>query len=306
MECEKSTINDITVKTILNEEEREAIVSQLNALWGSKKPDMFPGPQPISIERKHFSEFRKDSYHVGRKTDGERFALCLMKYKPLHEDTAVNISFILSRTLQIHLIRTKSTKGAHEGTIADCELIGNTLVMFDCVMASGSNMKSSPFSERLNACNSICSFIQSPDITFEVKTFSMLKSMEQFVKVPCKHKSDGFVFVPEKKGIMQGTHSTMFKWKPLIQNTIDFGILNGKVYLQNNTNQVTVNVRIDLDDVKINDDSMTIVECMYVGEKRWKGLHIRHDKHQPNGHYTYKKTLINIAEDIQESEFYAE
>ena len=44
-----------------------------------KSPPIFPGPQPISIERKHFKALKNEKYVVCGKTDGVRHALvCTM------------------------------------------------------------------------------------------------------------------------------------------------------------------------------------------------------------------------------------
>ena len=304
MKCgEKSRINDVVVSTITDIDDRKNILHALSSLWGAKKPDEFPGPQPVSIERKHFQDLSNDTYHVGRKTDGDRYAFCAMKFN------GVNLTFIVSRNFQVHLVKTEATKAAYDGTIVDCELIGDTLVMFDCVMAGGSNLKSFPFSERLKACETVNSFFRThdpkliTDFTFEVKHFDFLTNMNQLIDATCKHKSDGYVFIPENKGIVQGTHSSMFKWKPLLQNTIDFGFQHNKIYLQNSAKLLSINISVDLNNIELNDDELTIIECAFVSDKKWKALHIRHDKTHPNGHYTYKKTLVNLTEDIQENEF---
>ena len=55
--------------------------------------------------------------------------------------------------------------------------------------------------------------------------------------------------------------------------------------------------------VTVPKDNHIVVECEYVGEKHWKVLKVRSDKTLPNSHYTYKKTLINIDENIKENEF---
>ena len=48
---------------------REHVVNFIHHVWGSK--DYFPGPQPISIERKHFPILKGAEYVVCEKTDGE-------------------------------------------------------------------------------------------------------------------------------------------------------------------------------------------------------------------------------------------
>ena len=51
-------------------------------------------------------------------------------------------------------------------------------------------------------------------MTFEVFMDEYLPTVQQ--------KIDGLVFTPVYDPIRLGTHETMFKWKPLEKNTVDF------------------------------------------------------------------------------------
>ena len=55
-----------------------AIISFIHKSWGSELMTHFPGPQPISIERKHFPILKKGTYVVCEKSDGERAILLLI------------------------------------------------------------------------------------------------------------------------------------------------------------------------------------------------------------------------------------
>ena len=43
--------------------------------WGTQDSEWFPGPQPISIERRHFPMLKRQPYLVCEKTDGTRYML---------------------------------------------------------------------------------------------------------------------------------------------------------------------------------------------------------------------------------------
>ena len=62
---------------------QNATLRFIHSAWGTirdgKLPPFFPGPQPISIERRHFDILKNSSYLVCEKTDGVRhIMMCVM------------------------------------------------------------------------------------------------------------------------------------------------------------------------------------------------------------------------------------
>ena len=273
------------------------VIEKINKMWGAKKCREFPGPQPISIERKHFSVLQSTQYMVGIKNDGERYALCFFTF----DDK--NVCALINRKLETFALKVRCNTQCFAGTIIDCELVNNTIVCFDATMINGSVVKSQSFIARLNACKTFCDALACNKFPFriECKTFVPLQDVNTAIENSKCESSDGLIFVPLASGIIQGTHSTMFKWKPKIKNTIDFAILNNKVHLQNAG--VLSCVKVKIDHTLTNTDKVIIVECEYVAEKHWKAIGIREDKLIPNSKYTYQRTLVNIIEDIQTDEF---
>ena len=53
----------------------------IHRVWESSDPNWFPGPQPISIERKHFRVLKSQPYVVCEKTDGVRHMLCSFEFE---------------------------------------------------------------------------------------------------------------------------------------------------------------------------------------------------------------------------------
>jgi len=138
-----------------------------------------------------------------------------------------------------------------------------------------------------------------------------------------KQEMDGLIFTPVNEPVRTGTHETMFKWKPLNKNTIDFkvkksptvetpGCIPGppvwRLYIQDkgkliHESQIPIDRMSEYKWLREND----IVECMYVtwenGPFWWKPIKKRTDKTFPNSRRTFYRTLVNIKENIQMKEF---
>ena len=58
---------------------REKVMVVCDSLFKMKlKRGYFPGPQPVAIEKKNYSELIKNEYMVCEKSDGERAILLLI------------------------------------------------------------------------------------------------------------------------------------------------------------------------------------------------------------------------------------
>ena len=274
------------------------IFQTINKLWKVDKNE-FPGPQPISIERKHITHLKNKNYMTGIKNDGQRYALCFFN----HSDK--NISCIVDRKGDVYLLNIQATTQTFKGTIVDCELVNNKLYIFDCIVVCGRIVHDQTFSERLNHSDTLLSSIRciKHDFVIEKKKFVDINNFNELLDTD--DLSDGYVFIPCDKPITIGTHNSMYKWKPKLKNTIDFALMGTKVYLQNGGKLTWVKITIDMSniDAEISKTEHIVIEAEYIAEKQWRGLLIRNDKIMPNSQFTYKKTLINIQEDIQEKEF---
>ena len=67
------------------------VVDFIHRTWGSK--DYFPGPQPVSIEYRHFPILKRGDYVVCEKTDGERHMMVALMYEGKKKCLFVNRSF---------------------------------------------------------------------------------------------------------------------------------------------------------------------------------------------------------------------
>ena len=298
----------------------EHVVNFIHHVWGSK--DYFPGPQPISIERKHFPILRSADYVVCEKTDGERYMMVATTFEGKPK------CFFVNRAFNMIEVKINLNKKAYEGTILDGELYENTLMVYDAVLVNGVLVAHSNLDQRLAAAEEMMKFIiymKSDKYRLKMKTFHMMKDFEVFMDeyLPTvQQKIDGLVFTPLNDPIRLGTHETMFKWKPLEKNTVDFlmkkeptretpgfkpGHLAWRLYVQEKgklyfESEIPLN-RID-DEPWFEDGA--IVECKYMTWEEpmwWKPLKRRTDKTHPNNRRTFYRTIVNIKENIQMKEF---
>ena len=279
--------------------------------WGTDKAPIFPGPQPVSIERKHFPILMKNKYMVCEKTDGVRTALMAFTFG----DTK-KVTLLINRALRMTYLSINLPRSAHKGTLLDCELIDNKLMVYDGVWVSGEDIKSKNLTERMNTVDlfvkGILRMAKDP-IRVKVKQMVPLKELENYytkVIPTLSYETDGLIFTPINEPVRLGTHKTMFKWKPKDLNTIDFQVKwhgskcalyvqeKGRLIFESDVPEPSHFIDMLKED--------TIVECKYITDAYpmwWKPVGIRSDKTYPNSRFTFYRTLVNIKEDIQWSEF---
>ncbi len=296
------------------------VIDFIHSRWGSK--DYFPGPQPISIERKHFPILKGGDYMVCEKTDGERHMMIALMYEGKKKCLFVN------RAFNMFEVSINLKKNAYEGTILDGELYGDTLMVYDAVLVAGQSVWNKTLTDRLEASRGLMKsiiYMKSDQFRLKCKTFHHMRDFNVFMDeyLPTvQEKIDGLVFTPINEPIRIGTHETMFKWKPQEKNTVDFlmkrepsretpgfkaGTPAWRLYVQEKgklffESEIPFN-RID-DEPWFEDGA--IVECKYVTWEEpmwWKPLKRRTDKTHPNNRRTFYRTIVNIKENVQMKEF---
>lgn len=264
----------------------------IQTAWGHEPSDRFPGPQPISIERRHFRLLGEQPYVVCEKTDGVRH---LLVCDPEKKCALVNRAFQVT-PISLNLAR---------GTILDGELVecrdGRRLfVVHDAVLVRDENLCRMTLTQRLDKARSaIRSLMYTPKSPFRVvvKTMTPLEDIE---KLPTEYpyETDGLVFTPVEEPIRSGTHETMFKWKPRERITIDFLVRGQALYVQEHG--TLIKEAIMHGDRTFPDG--TIIECSY-SDLGWKPVLVRTDKTYPNNRRTFFRTLVNLRENIVLEEF---
>ena len=296
------------------------VVQFIHAKWGSK--EYFPGPQPISIEHKHFPVLKGAEYLVCEKTDGERYMMVALTYEGKRKCVFVN------RAFNMFEVPINLKKSAYDGTILDGELYVDTLMVYDAVWVNGESVWNRNLNERLDAARSVMKsiiYMKSDQYRLKCKTFHQMRDFGKFMDeyLPTvQQKIDGLVFTPVNEPIRIGTHETMFKWKPQEKNTVDFlmkrepsretpgfkpGAPAWRLYVQEKgklffESEIPFN---RMDDEPWFEDG-AIVECKYITWESpmwWRPIKRRTDKTYPNNRRTFYRTIVNIKENIQMKEF---
>lgn len=279
--------------------------------WGSTNKDRFPGPQPVSIERRHFPILKNAPYMVCEKTDGLRQMLVCLEIEGKKR------CFLVDRAFHTEEIQSSLPRG----TVLDCERVGNIVFVYDAVMIKGEDLKKFTLTQRLAGAEKVIKgIIRTKNDLVHVKMKKMLplSDVETVLNTSYTYETDGLIFTPIEEPIRMGTHETMFKWKPRETITIDFLVQKTNESIDRGSAGYESVYGLYIADgdglnyiahfntmAKYTDLASyqgKIVECSY-GDVGWKIVKIRTDKTYPNNMRTFRRTLINIKEDIQSCEF---
>lgn len=291
-----------TMKYVERGSELETALKEfIKVSWGSFDRERFPGPQPVSIERRHFPVLKSQPYLVCEKNDGVRNMLVCFEFQQKKMCILVNRAFEGRIT----------TLTVPKNTILDGELMpGDKYLVYDAVMLNGENVMMQPLTERLRKSQKLCSVILKTPLNPSVKVKPMYPLAEiQKVFDTLSPENDGLIFTPINEEVRMGTHETLFKWKPREHITIDFlcdvdatvdgGPVMG-LFIQGPTYITTLTgLTASGDPTRFKGK---IVECAY-GDCGWYVIKERPDKTHPNNRRTYDRTLVNIRENIQQNEF---
>jgi len=289
----------------------ESVASYVSRCWGVPS-GRFPGCQPVSIERRHFSQLRAHPYVVCEKTDGDRCMLVALRVN------GRNVCVFVDRSMRVRQITINLGRRAYEGTILEGELYANTLLLYDALVVDGVPIGQCGFLDRYDALERFvkaCISMKSDEYRIVLKTFFVLEEFDVFMHrhLPTvKQEIDGVIFTPVNEPVRTGTHETMFKWKPKGKNTVDFRMERDgqawRLYVQERGKPVYESTippgRIAEEPDWFEDGA--IVECEYVTDEIpmwWRPLKRRLDKQHPNNRRTYYRTIVNIKEDIKMDEF---
>ena len=289
----------------------------INHSWGSVGkdgtfPPFFPGPQPISIERKHIPGLSRARYFACEKTDGTRMAIvCKLIGKKKY-------TVVVNRAMEMRSVKFYMSSKSYGGTILDGEFVGDKFMIYDAVMVSGMSVKHMNLDYRLGYVEPFIKAIMkmpSDPFVIKLKTFYPSTDMNDLIRRvknnDFPYENDGLVFTPVDEPVKMGTHESMFKWKPKDKNTIDYLVKPRKggdlgLYIQERGEHIFSTMITPSPEWVGRLQPGTIVECRYLSDswpRRWEPVNIRVDKTHPNNRRTLHRTMVNIEEDIKIDEF---
>lgn len=267
------------------------------------KVNRFPGPNPVSLDTSHFSQLKKEPYYACEKTDGVRFLMIMCEYDGL------DIVAIMDRSWALFLVPLQHVPVAmYQGTALDGELAYNRqtraweFLVFDAVCVSGVPVLNDPLDARLAAARkALTPYNESPDdpLGLRVKTFVECRAfggVDDLLKsVHDKYDIDGIVLTPANAPVVYGRHVTMFKLKFDSRHTVDFLVdSNRNLCVFDSGRHVPVGTLRGDQDVRHG----SIAECAFVSDGVWDLVMIRTDKTTANDMFTYRKTLLNMRENL--------
>lgn len=246
----------------------------------SNNPERFPGPQPVSIERKHIPLLSKNEYLVCEKTDGVRHFLACFTTKSENK----KICALVNRSFDYELFPLTVPRD----TLLDGELLGNVYIIHDAMWIQGRDLRQMSLVDRLAHAKALVKVILPiPKLRVVCKNMIPYKEM---CTLKLGEQTDGVIFTPVNEPVRMGTHRTLFKWKPRERITIDFLLRNGNLCIQHESKLLGVQ--------KSSEKEEGIYECSFDGTA-WIPILKRTDKSHPNNKRTYERTLVNIQENIQ-------
>ena len=181
---------------------------------------------PVLLDKKAFPNI-KSFYSVTDKADGKRMLLFYDESK----------SFLYSNEPHIDFkIKNKITHSNYSFTLLDGEYIENlnTYLVFDGLFINGQNIQYYSLINRLKFIDAFIKNISKSDIKIQLKQFyfdsnykDLCQKAYQIYQSKHPYHLDGLIYTPIDDVYYNRTNTIKqtYKWKPLIENTIDFYVL---------------------------------------------------------------------------------
>lgn len=269
----------------------------------------FPGPNPVSLDTGHFAALRAQPYYVCEKTDGVRFLLvCCLVRGPGGE--TYKTCALVDRALCAYLLPLRHVpKAMFQGSLLDGELAWNAeegawdYLVFDAVCISGVPVLNDDLRARLGSVHRVLGvYARDPrdPVVLRAKSFVSCSKIGELdahlAGARRKYAIDGIVLTPAQTPVVYGRHNGMFKLKFDARHTVDFMV--GRDGMQLLVFDAGRHVPVGV--LSITAAPGCIAECAAnpATEGLWDLVTVRTDKTTANDMVTFKKTLLNMRENL--------
>ncbi|KAH7348332.1 mRNA capping enzyme, catalytic domain-containing protein [Rhexocercosporidium sp. MPI-PUGE-AT-0058] len=341
--------------------------SEVARLLDRKNPS-FPGAQPVSFARRHLEALMKQDYYVCEKSDGMRYLLYLTT-----DEQGSEIHYLIDRkndywfipTGALHFPVPRDQQAFHTNTLIDGELVFDKLpgggtqpkyLVFDCMVLDGNSLMNRTLDKRLayfkerifdpykHLLEEYPEEKQYMHFIVELKAMQFSYAVEMMFrqilpKLP--HGNDGLIFTCRMTDYKHGTDQNILKWKPELENSIDFRlqlefplvqpdaqdraegitepyrdydalpICNLLVYAGDQREDPYYNnlhlEEEEWESMKARREPLNdrIVECFMDTQKRWRFMRFRDDKTNANHTSTVDSVIESITDRVTEQDLIA-
>ncbi|KZV84266.1 mRNA capping enzyme [Exidia glandulosa HHB12029] len=320
--------------------------------------DRFPGAQPVSFVKSDIARLQKKDYWVCEKSDGVRVLMLVVKCEDnTHEVFLFDRHNAYRKVSGFYFPHYEDPGRALGNSVFDGELLIDVdpktgkettrLLVFDCLVCDDQNLMSKPLLSRYGRLQNWLlkpfsrMLKQMPHLAKDMPFELGVKKMELSYGIPLvlkeyiprlHHGSDGLIFTCVETGYVPGTDTTLLKWKPPSENSIDFKLevrfppdQNGSRDADSRAVPLCVllvwcggSVYEYFDVLELDEDEWAaikasntqyddrIVEVHWDSERqRWKFMRFRNDK--PNGNHrdTVDSIINSIIDGVKEDELIA-
>ncbi|KAE8454101.1 hypothetical protein EG329_005024 [Mollisiaceae sp. DMI_Dod_QoI] len=325
----------------------------------------FPGAQPVSFARRHLEELCKQDYYVCEKSDGMRYLLYLTT-----GDEGEEVQYLIDRKNDywfiprdgLHFPVPKSVQSFHVNTLIDGELVLDKVpggdyqpkyLVFDCMVLDGNSLMNRTLDKRLayfkerifdpykQLLDEYPDEKQYMHFIVELKAMQLSYGIEKMFKeiLPSlPHGNDGLIFTCRMTDYKHGTDQHILKWKPELENSIDFRLSLDFPLVQPDAQDIAEGITEPYTDydalpvcnlhVYAGDDredpwygtmyiepeeweslkqlnqplNDRIVECFMDAQKRWRYMRFRDDKTNANHISTVESVIESINDRVTEGD----
>ena len=322
--------------------ERTHFAEFLRSMWNIPSTvTHFPGPHPVSLERRHFDQLNRDTV-VSLKTDGVRYLLMLCVDRQNEP-----VALMIDRSMKMFEIEVWANNEYFEqGSLFDGELVWEneaqtprlTFIVFDAVCICGVSCIRLNYADRLDRINRaigdlpadvdettaetlvneqhcICAMRNPFFLRIRMKKCVRLDSLADLwsMRNECPHRNDGLILTRNNAPLDINTSSCIWKWKS--NHTVDVLLDDGVPHVQLGAaceplttlrrGAYSMNVVLAKNEVSdgLENDAVVECECAVTHETLTLfPLKRRFDKSSPNSLTTIERTVTNILEKIDVQE----